>query len=136
MTTTIPDLYADIGLRGADRSRPLIAEIVEVLLFSEARADASLLPPGTDPRGWWGDTGEAQGLGSTIWAYQGQPLTDDTLRAVEQAAERALASLLADGLAKAVRASATRTMRRLDLAVEVTKPDNSVALLRYPGIWG
>jgi phage gp46-like protein len=130
-------VMADIGLIGADRSQPLIVEIVGMLLFCDARCDAADVAPGDDRRGWWHDTlDEAGSFGSLIWTFRGRPLTDDTLRGVEQAAENALASIVTDGLASAVSATATRGTNGLALAVTVTSPDGSTQVITWPSVWG
>ncbi len=68
------DPLRDIGLTGAARSRPLLQEVVEILLFTEALADASQVAAGDDRRGWWADADDERGsLGSIIWAYRSAP---------------------------------------------------------------
>jgi phage gp46-like protein len=130
------DLLRDIGLMGDDRDRPLLQEVVEVLLFTDALADPSQVEPDSDRRGWWADAVDERGtLGSTLWAYRAWPLTSETLAAIEQSAQVALASLITDSLASAVTATATRSDNRVDLAVEVTRPDGTAQLIRWPDLW-
>jgi phage gp46-like protein len=124
----------DIGLTGDARTMPLVQEVAEVLLFSDARASDGM-PAGDDPRGWWHDTYTDEPTGSTIWTFRGAPLSDDTLRGVEQAAERALAVMVSDGLCASVSAEASRSEGRLHLDVTITRGDGTAETLTWPDVW-
>jgi len=128
--------FPDFGFLAADRSTPRLVEIATVLLFTE-----SLASEGDDRRGWWADTYDDTGsLGSTIWTFAGAPLSTDVLRGIELAAEVALASLLADGLASSICATATRRGGQggsdtVDLSVEVVEPDGATQTITWPDLW-
>lgn len=100
-------LATDDGMRTA----------ILISLFSDARAadDETLPEQGGDRRGWWGDAyardarpdaGTARDvnrIGSLLWLLSRSKITTRVLVQAQQACEEALAWLVRDGIASAVR---------------------------------
>ena len=100
-------LATDAGMRTA----------ILISLFSDARAadDETLPEAGGDRRGWWGDAhardarpdaGTARDMnriGSLLWLLSRAKITPRVLAQAHQACEEALAWLVRDGIASAVR---------------------------------
>lgn len=111
---------------------------VLISLFTDARAEAGQVAAGDDPRGWWGDTladDPREATGSRLWLLEREPLTRETLRQAEEYAEAALQWLITEGLASAVRATATRSGDALGLDVEISRPEG-VERYTYSDLWG
>ena len=125
-------LLADQGLRTA----------VMISLFTDARApdDAALPEAGQDRRGWWGDVlatdagpmagsaADPDRIGSLLWLLSRAKVTPAVLAEAREHAEAALAWLVRDGVARAVRVIATAERAGavpdvLALAVEIDRPD-------------
>lgn len=127
-------LASDEGMRTA----------ILISLFSDARApeDAELPERGDDRRGWWGDSyatdagpdaGSArdpQRIGSLLWLLRRAKVTSQTLLTARQYAEQALAWLVRDGVASAVRvvteaqfAAGSATSELLAIGVEIDRPE-------------
>src|SRR5437868_6146739 len=53
-----------------------------ISLFTDRIADPSdVIPDGTsDPRGWWGDEGQAENIGSRLWLLSRKKQTQETLQ--------------------------------------------------------
>lgn len=126
-------LATDAGMRTA----------ILISLFSDARAadDEELPEPGSDRRGWWGDAfarearpdaGTARDvnrIGSLLWLLSRSKITTRVLTQAQQACEEALAWLVRDGIASAVRVvvmAQTRigqqTPDLMAIAVEIDRP--------------
>jgi phage gp46-like protein len=100
-------LATDAGMRTA----------ILISLFSDARAadDEELPEAGSDRRGWWGDAfarearpdaGTARDvnrIGSLLWLLSRSKITARVQAQAQQACEEALAWLVRDGIASAVR---------------------------------
>ncbi|WP_273454777.1 phage GP46 family protein [Nevskia ramosa] len=118
------DLVLDDSLRSA----------VVISLFTDSEN-----PDGTDPdrRGWWGDALGVQGdrIGSLLWKLQREKETPSVLVDAKRYAEAALAWMLADGVARAVTATATFPERgRLDIEIAIDRPSGR-ELIRFADIW-
>ncbi|MCX7061333.1 MAG: phage GP46 family protein [Gammaproteobacteria bacterium] len=118
------DLVLDDSLRSA----------VVVSLFTD-RED----PDDTraDRRGWWGDALGTQGdrIGSLLWKLQREKETASVLVDAKRYAEAALAWMVADGVARAVTATATFPARgRLDIEIAIDRPSGR-ELIRFADIW-
>lgn len=126
-------LATDAGMRTA----------ILISLFSDARAadDEELPEAGGDRRGWWGDAfarearpdaGTARDvnrIGSLLWLLSRSKITTRVLTQAQQACEEALAWLVRDGIASAVRVvvmAQTRTGQQtpdlMAIAVEIDRP--------------
>jgi len=109
----VVDLVWDGGLEDG----PDIPTAVAISLFTDGRApaDTPRLPP-YELRGYWGDST----LGSRIWLAFREPLTPDALTMMRSSAEKALAWMVADGVASQVVVTVERLTRdAVRLAVEV-----------------
>jgi phage gp46-like protein len=126
-------LATDDGMRTA----------ILISLFSDARAadDETLPEAGGDRRGWWGDAyardvrpdaGTARDvnrIGSLLWLLSRSKITARTLAQATQACEEALAWLVRDGIASAVRVvieaqvrTGQQTPDLMAIAVEIDRP--------------
>lgn len=126
-------LATDDGMRTA----------ILISLFTDARAadDETLPEPGGDRRGWWGDAyarelrpdaGTARDvnrIGSLLWLLSRSKITARTLTQANQACEEALAWLVRDGVASAVRVvieaqvrTGQQTPDLMAIAVEIDRP--------------
>jgi len=126
-------LATDAGMRTA----------ILISLFSDARAadDETLPEPGGDRRGWWGDAyarddrpdaGTARDvnrIGSLLWLLSRSKITGQVLAQAKQACEEALAWLVRDGIASAVRVVVEAQVRPgqstpdlMAIAVEIDRP--------------
>lgn len=118
------DLVVDEGLRSA----------VLVSLFTDGRADddAAPFPDGTDdPRGFWADEPGAR-LGSLLWTFERAKLTTETIEAVRNGVETALAWLLAEGIASEVVVAASRSGTfAIELSVTITRGNSP----RWSHLW-
>lgn len=131
-------LATDDGLRTA----------VLISLFSDARAaeDATLPEAGDDRRGWWGDAlartagpeagtaRDPERIGSLLWLLARSKITDAVLARAHQACHEALAWLLRDGIAAAVRVVVEAQGDRLAIAVEIDRPSGP-GRHRYDFTW-
>lgn len=110
-------------------------------LFTDARAGADDgLPPGEDPRGWWGDAFSdlpGDGVGSRLWLLQRAALTAETVTRARAYALEALQWLVDDGLASQVEVSAQRLgVDALALEILIHRPDGAAARWRFDLSWG
>lgn len=126
-------LATDDGMRTA----------ILISLFTDARAadDETLPEAGGDRRGWWGDAyarevrpdaGTARDvnrIGSLLWLMSRSKITARTLTQATQACEEALAWLVRDGIASAVRVVIEAQVRPgqqtpdlMAIAVEIDRP--------------
>lgn len=119
-------LASDDGLRTA----------ILISLFTDARAadDAVLPEDGDDRRGWWGDAlAEGAGpdagtardpdrIGSLLWLLARSKITDRVIAQAHHTCHEALAWLVRDGVAAAVRVFVEAQGSRLAIAVELDRP--------------
>ncbi|MCL9999230.1 MAG: phage GP46 family protein [Erythrobacter sp.] len=126
-------LATDDGMRTA----------ILISLFTDARAadDETLPEAGGDRRGWWGDAyareprpdaGTARDpdrIGSLLWLLSRSKITPRTLAQAKQACDEALAWLVRDGIASAVRVVIEAQVRPgqstpdlMAIAVEIDRP--------------
>ncbi|MGI8839772.1 MAG: phage GP46 family protein [Caulobacteraceae bacterium] len=123
------DFAADIFMAGADLAGDDgMRTAVVISLFTDARAgDDDVLPqPGGDRRGWWGDTyAEIPGdvTGSKLWLLDREKQLPSVLSRAQEYAGAALAWLVDDGVASAVKVVASFPVRGwLGLSVTVERP--------------
>lgn len=136
-----PNGYADIALAGGDLAHDDGLETAVILsLFTDARAGADDgLDAGADPRGWWGDVGNAtpgDAYGSKLWLIaRAKQLAEVAERARGWAAD-ALAWLVEDGVAASVDVTAEWIAQgQLALAVAITRPGPGATERRFQYVW-
>jgi phage gp46-like protein len=128
------------------RAQNPIATAIVLCLLTDARASDDELrhEHAGDARGWPGDgfdidtsRGETE-LGSKLWLYRRHELTDETSRAVEDGARRALQTLIRQGVAASIDVKATvqKAEGRIALAVAVIGRDGrTTASVRFDPLW-
>lgn len=135
------DLAADIALEaGAIRTDEGLRTAIIISLFTDARAEADDILPqeGSDRRGWWGDafpavTGDE--TGSRLWLLSREKITTATLNRARDYARKALAWIVADGIAAAVDVTVeAQEQERLAIGVVLTRPTGP-ARERYDFVW-
>ena len=106
-------------------------------LFCWRRANDDDELPGTSRYGWWGDTFEVDDkFGSRLWLLSRAKMTEQTALRAKEYAEEALQWLIDDGVAAEVIVTVERaTADRLDMSVEITKPNDTTASLRFQNMW-
>lgn len=122
------DLLADDGLETA----------VTLSLFTDRRLSDGKAPPdgSTDPRGWWGDIGDDDGvqLGSHLWLLWREKITSKTIADAIAYCKTALQWMLDDGIARTVDVTAERNgLDRIYIGIAITKPSGDA--LRYSYLW-
>lgn len=122
------DLQSDDGLETA----------VIVSLFSDKRlANGEEPNDGTDdPRGWWGDIGDADGIqiGSYLWLLWREKMLPPTINRAIEYARDALQWLIEDGIAQSVNVTGERAgLYQISLAAEIIRPTGQA--LRYAYLW-
>jgi phage gp46-like protein len=141
--TSVPDVRIvedDIAVDGGLETAVLIS------LFTDALAEVDQLPDGeTDRRGWWGDAladRPNERTGSLLWLYERETPRADLLPKIQDACELALKWLVDDGVAEAVKATATfqRASRpengqELVLTVEIKKPQGDPVRYKFASVW-
>lgn len=125
------DLAAEVGLETA----------VIVSLFTDRRAGPDdVLPDGTsDRRGWWGDSyalADGDRIGSRLWLLSREKHLPAVAARVRQYAEEALAWMIEDNLAKAVRVETElQPSGRLALAVTIERPAGTPLTYKFTNLW-
>lgn len=117
---------------------------VLISLFTDRRADPDdAIPDGSgDPRGWWGDLYEATPIGSKLWLLDRAKKTEATRQRAQDYIEAALAWLIDDGIAAAVRVTvrwqlgADPSRGFLAAAIEIDEPDGRTIQFNYQWAWG
>lgn len=122
------DLVLDDGLETA----------VMVSLFTDQRASTDDLKRAgeTDPRGWWGDIGDPDGvqIGSLLWLLSRQKITAEVIARAREYCSKALQWMIDDGIAASVSVETERAgLHQISIGITITKPDNSG--LRYSYLW-
>lgn len=142
--TDIALLQLGVGQFGVSRTRDgsdLLAEdgletAVILSLFSDARA-ASPSPDGSeDPRGWWGDIGDEDGvrLGSLIWTLFREKVLPATVSLAITYCRDALQWMIRDGIARAVNVTAERGgLYQISIGIEIIRPLGES--IRYAYLW-
>lgn len=111
------DLAGDEGLETA----------ILISLFTDQRVREDELPPlETSRRGWFGDMVspiEGDQIGSKLWLYDREKITDTVLAQMETRATASLQWLIDDGVASAVSVTVTREeLYKVKFNVVVTRP--------------
>lgn len=133
-----PDLFAaDLLLDGpvlATESGLRTAVIISLFTDRRARPD-DVLPAGDDRRGWWGDRHPAvdgDQIGSRLWLLNREKRTPAVLARAREYAAEALAWLVTDGVAAAVRVEAEAQGDRLAISAVIDRGGQS---LRFDFVW-
>lgn len=122
------DLLADEGLETA----------VILSLFTDRRLPDGATPPdGTnDPRGWWGDIGDPDGvqIGSRLWLLWREKMLPKTVSDAVVYCKEALQWMITDGIARVVNVSAERAgLYQISIGIEIIKPAGDA--LRFAYLW-
>lgn len=106
-----------------------IETFVTALLFTDARAPAEELPPGSDLRGWWAEAFDTEGdaMGSLLWVpLETGLLTADVTASVEDRATARLQTMVTAGIARSARASVVRNGDQgADLRITIEPADTA-----------
>ncbi|XTZ40078.1 phage GP46 family protein [Salmonella enterica] len=98
---------------------------VIISLFTDRLARADDDYEGNDRRGWWGDTGEEQMLGSRLWLLRREKLTSRVAVRAEEYALEALSWLKSDGVVGDIQVEAQIIWpSRLNLIIRLSSPDD------------
>jgi phage gp46-like protein len=120
-----------VGVEGFDTA-------IDVSLFTDSRAPADLVPKPEKRRGWMGNTEspvEDRELGGLLWIIDQARLTQDTLNASIDYANKALAWFTLDGIAKTVQVSGSIIPRQgIQLVIVITALDG-VTTTHYRNLW-
>jgi len=109
---------------GALASDDDLASALLISLFSDRQANADdVIPDGTtNRRGWWGDQGQDQKLGSRLWLLSRSILDNDVAKMAVIYAKEALQWLIDDLVAESVAVTAEPFgSKTLQLSVTVTR---------------
>lgn len=122
------DLLADEGLETC----------VIISLFSDKRLPNGQTPNDgtTDPRGWWGDIGDTDGvqIGSLLWLLWREKVLPSTVARAIEYAKDALQWMIDDGIARAVNVTGERAgLYQISLGIEIIRPTGET--LRYAYLW-
>jgi len=116
----VDDLLKDNGLETC----------VLISLFTDARVNGE--------RGFWASSVEGAEWGSKLWTLQREKLTEKTRIRYEQYCRDALQWMLSDSIARSVNVISEINIsnpNRLDLRIEITRPDEKIESFRFKQIW-
>lgn len=133
----------DLVLAGQDLARDDGLETaVLISLFTDRRATPEQLRPGDDQndlRGWWGDYNppvDGDQSGSLLWLLQREKQTRETLARARQYCEQALAWLIEDRVATAVRVTTEYGAPGImHIGIEIDRPGADRLTYRYDYEW-
>mgnify|MGYP002608449332 CR=1 FL=1 len=113
-----------------------LARAIVISLFSWRRAGKDDPLPGKSRMGWWADTFDGEEIGSKLWLLSRAKLTRGTLEKAREYAQESLQWLIDDGVAAEVQVTAERgEMDRLNMSVNVVKPDQTSLSARFEDVW-
>lgn len=135
--------------RGGLQATSALQTAVIIQMFTDKRLPAKhplskYIGDDEDLRGWWGDGVDVRtdlketALGSWLWVLARAPLNEETRRWTETAATDALQTLIDQGVAARITATAidTHELNRRDLVIRIYRADGSLALdRRFDDIW-
>lgn len=136
--------HGDLSLVGDDLATDEGLNTAVILsLFCDARAAAGEVEPGTDPRGWWGDTFAAvagDATGSKLWLLGREKQLPAVLQRAKGYAEDALAWLITDGVAASVNVTAEflpsmAPNYTIALGVEIARPHGGTFNRQFQYVW-
>ena len=141
-TTTLWNIaggYADWSLSGAGlQTGDDLRTAVLISLFTDrtAQLDDEIPDGSADPRGWWGDTGQAVPIGSRIWLLERAKQTPETLRQARDYAIEALQWLIDDKVVASFDINVEWTRRSvLGMRVVAHKPGGSQQTMDFSWTW-
>lgn len=104
-------------------------------IFTDERAESSLVPNAERRRGWTGSlSSEIMGLfGSTAWVYEQARNTQLTRNALKLAVQEAFSWMIRDNIARLVNVELENLGRAVQIVVSITANDNTVQ--RYGILW-
>lgn len=111
---------------------------VLISLFTDRTAGTDDdIPDGSDnPRGWWGDAGQAVPIGSRIWLLERAKEVPETLRRARDYAAEALQWLIDDAVVASFDITAEWTrLGVLGLQVVAHKPDGTQEAMGFSWTW-
>lgn len=135
------DLLSDnldgVPARGLLGGRDLETAIL-ISLFTDRQAgpDDVITDGSRDPRGWWGDLGQAYPIGSRLWLRMRAKQTDQTLQLVRGDIAEALQWMIDDGVvARLDIAAEWQAPGLLAASVTLNRTDGTTTALRYSWAW-
>ncbi|ABE29931.1 phage GP46 family protein [Paraburkholderia xenovorans LB400] len=116
-----------------------LASAALISLFSDRIANPDdVIPDGTDdPRGWWGDLGEDQPIGSRLWLLSRAKQTQETLNNAVDYSREALQWFIDDGVVARIDVFA-QWVRTSFLGLQVifyNQDGTTAAALSYAWAW-
>lgn len=134
--------------RGGLSATAALESAIVIQLFTDMRMPANhtlrKYVRGDDLRGWWGDGVDVRAdlheseMGSLLWVLPYLPLNEDTRRWTEALALDALQTLIDQGVAAKITATAAiqQAQGQMSLAIQVYRADGSMAVdRRFDDIW-
>lgn len=97
-----------------------------VSLFSDQRATASEQPNPLKRRGWIGDIGEVDQIGSKLWFLDQARISSSTLNKAVDFAKKSLNWFIEDELAKKIDVTGNIEPDTVILKIVITTPDDKV----------
>ncbi|WP_205182643.1 phage GP46 family protein [Burkholderia sp. LMG 13014] len=115
-----------------------LASAVLISLFTDRLAHSDdAIPDGSgDPRGWWGDVGEAAPIGSRLWLLDRSKQTQEVLNNARDYILEALQWLMDDGVVASIDAQ-TQWVRDTFLGAQIAlyQPAGPNITLTYAWAW-
>mgnify|MGYP005833654175 CR=1 FL=1 len=121
-----------------DFARDDLARAVVNSLFSWARAEEDDKRPGESKMGWWADSFSDEGdkFGSRLWLLMRSSRTSEDIALAEEYALEALQWMLDDNIAAEIKAAAELdSFERLNLQIEIVRPDGKSLTARFADVW-
>lgn len=131
--------FADIELDGTDlKINEDLSSSVGLSLFSDRLADKNEVPPGSDRKGFWGDTySEVVGslLGSKLWLLWRSKATQENANLAKEYCYEALQWLIEDKIADLVTVETEiQNLYTLAIDIKIFKPDETLNY-KYSYVW-
>lgn len=107
-----------------------------ISLFTDRQARSDDDYDGEARRGWWGDTGSTDNIGSRLWLLNRQKLTTNTAQRAEDYTTEALQWLIDDGVVSAFSVEAQIVYpARLYLTITYQMPDQTSTSIKFSWVW-
>lgn len=110
--------------------------MIEVTIFTDARAPESIVPDASKRRGWVGDITTALDgrlTGSNLWLLDQARLTADTISQAGIYANDAFLWMMEDSIASEVNVNIEQAHREISIEIEIVITDNIIE--RYNLLW-
>ncbi|UFT92819.1 phage GP46 family protein [Pectobacterium carotovorum] len=110
---------------------------IVISLFTDRLARADDNYESTDRRGWWGDSGEKDLIGSRLWLLRRQRLTTSVALKAEEYATEALQWLIDDGVVGSISVVTQIVFpARLNMAISYSRPNgDSYEEMKFFWVW-